>query len=124
MREQDGGNNGGESKPIPFGNEANRANFNPEFAREIKKNAELPDTGVKLEAGQIYRHRNGFLYKILATKIEMAGQLRHQNPSGYVHVYQCMSSGKVYARLTDFWEREMVSFKRVELTKGNGEQGG
>jgi len=94
----------------------NRPNMNPEFAKSMSDGRimrKLPQP----EVGQLWQHRNGLLYRIIAVKIEAAGQLRHQNPSGYLHMYECVRSGKVYARLTDHWEKEMQSFQRVELAK-------
>ena len=93
-----------------------RPNMNPEFAKALSDKTimkKLPQP----EVGQLWQHRNGLLYRITAVRIEAAGQLRHQNPSGYLHMYECVRSGKVYARLTDHWEKEMQSFQRVELAK-------
>lgn len=99
-----------------------RPNMNPEFAKALSDKTimkKLPQP----EVGQLWQHRNGLLYRITAVRIEAAGQLRHQNPSGYLHMYECVRSGKVYARLTDHWEKEMQSFQRVELTKNrSGEE--
>lgn len=99
-----------------------RPNMNPEFAKALSDKTimkKLPQP----EVGQLWQHRNGLLYRITAVRIEAAGQLRHQNPSGYLHMYECVRSGKVYARLTDHWEKEMQSFQRVELAKNrSGEE--
>ena len=99
-----------------------RPNMNPEFAKALSDKTimkKLPQP----EVGQLWQHRNGLLYRITAVRIEAAGQLRHQNPSGYLHMYESVRSGKVYARLTDHWEKEMQSFQRVELTKNrSGEE--
>lgn len=84
-------------------------NLNPEFADSIRENLvmkEIPSP----EVGQVWRHRNGMRYEILIVGIEAAGHLRNQNPSGYLHVYKCLRTGKMYTRLTDYWEKEMQSF--------------
>lgn len=93
-----------------------KLNMSPEFARSLSDRTIMKEIP-KPEVGQLWQHRNGFLYRIIAVKIEAAGQLRHQNPSGYLHMYECVRSGKIYARLTDHWEKEMQSFQRVELAK-------
>lgn len=88
------------------------SNRSEEFAQNLNQNAvktELPAPTV----GQFWQHRNGFTYEILETDIEAAGQLRHQNPTGYFHLYRCTQSWKKYLRLTDLWEHESQQFKLI-----------
>lgn len=98
--------------------EQSSLNLNPEFAESIRENAVIKPIPSP-EVGQIWQHRNGLLYRILLIKVEAAGELRHQNPSGYLHMYECMKTGKLYARLTDLWEKEMQSFKLIKPSKKN-----
>lgn len=87
-------------------------NFNQNFAKNINQNA-IRNENPSPEVGQLWKHKNGFIYEILETDIEAAGQLRHQNPSGYLHLYRCTTSGKRYLRLTDLWHIESQQFVLV-----------
>lgn len=70
------------------------------------------------KTGQIWQHlKSGRLYRILATEIEMAGRLRHQNPGGCLHTYECLSTGRIYCRLTSQWEDEQSDFKQIQFAK-------
>lgn len=63
------------------------------------------------EVGQLYRHkRTGRQYRILTTGIEAAGHLRQLYPTGYLHLYICVTTGKLFARLTHEWEVESTAF--------------
>jgi len=88
-------------------------NLNTEFAKAVNRNAVVTDLPAPVE-GQVWRHHNGLDYVIVMTNIEAAGHLRQVFPSGYFHLYRCMSTGKPYLRCTDRWELESQSFSLLE----------
>lgn len=91
-------------------------NLNPDFAKRVSENSVLRELP-RPEVGQLWKHRNGFIYEIILVNVELAGKLRHENPCGNLFVYRCLSNGKAYARMIYCWDLEMQSFELVKPAK-------
>lgn len=63
--------------------------------------------------GEVWQHaKNGHCYIITQTGVDLSGHARHIFPTGHIHVYKCIQTGKYFARLSHEWHLESQSFVR------------
>lgn len=63
--------------------------------------------------GEVWQHaKNGHCYIITQTGVDLSGHARHIFPTGHIHIYKCIQTGKYFARLSHEWHLESQSFVR------------